>query len=108
MNQKSTSLVLKQDLILITNKPADALAPIGARPSAVTMLITITCTNAELSSMNSVAFTWDQFPRKDCLCEWVMSVKITPLKLLPHLPGGNELTIEKIIETEILWDIPVI
>ena len=40
MNQKSTSVVLKQDLKLIINEPADGLAPNGARLSTVKLLIT--------------------------------------------------------------------
>ena len=42
----------------------------------------------------SVAFTWEQFHKK---CSWTlihnMFSEITHLKLLPHLPGANELSI---------------
>ena len=52
--------------------------------------------NVDLSTKGSVAFAWEQFPRKYSwyqICK--MSLNITFFKLLPHLPGANELSLSR-------------
>ena len=52
----------------------------------------IAWTNVDLPSKCSVAFTWEHFHKK---CSWTSSYHVfidCTFKLLPHLPGTNELT----------------